>query len=264
MPTRIIRDGILTSEPIATLGWPAECFYRRLMSVVDDYGRYYALPALLRAACYPLHLDKVSDSDIGKWLTACVNAALVRVYLAQDGKRYVEMQKFGQRVQSKSRFPDPTGGCGMSQDSTVNHGESPESTALVGDGVGVALNPTLATQATGKVVIALTLNDGSEHPITEDQAIEFAELYPAVDITAQLRAIRGWCTNNPQKRKTKAGVMRFVNSWLAKEQDNPRTRHANSTSSRKLSAVEQVERAIADRPQQTNCIEGEVIGRLAG
>jgi hypothetical protein len=106
MPSRILREGILTSERIARLGWADEVFYRRLMSVVDDFGRYYAHPALLRAALYPLQLDKVSDSDIGKWLTACVNAALVRVYPASDGKRYLELLDFRQQVRAKdSKYP---------------------------------------------------------------------------------------------------------------------------------------------------------------
>ena len=106
MPSRILRDGILSSERIAKLGWPEEVFYRRLMSVVDDYGRYYATPMLLRAACYPLQLNKVSDPDIEKWITVCVTAALVRVYLASDGKRYLELLDFKQRVRaSVSKFP---------------------------------------------------------------------------------------------------------------------------------------------------------------
>lgn len=106
MPSRIVREGILTSEPVNACSWPAEVLYRRLMSVVDDFGRYYAKPALIRAACYPLLLEKVSDSDIGKWLTECVNAGLVRVYPASDGKRYLEIEKFGQARAKKSRFPE--------------------------------------------------------------------------------------------------------------------------------------------------------------
>lgn len=106
MPNRILREGILTSERVALLAWPEEVFYRRLMSLVDDFGRYYAKESLLRAHLYPLQLDKVSDSDIGKWLTACVNAALVRVYPAKDGKRYLELADFRQQVRAKeSKFP---------------------------------------------------------------------------------------------------------------------------------------------------------------
>ena len=42
MPNRILRDTILRSERVARLSPTAELFYRRLMSVADDYGRYYA------------------------------------------------------------------------------------------------------------------------------------------------------------------------------------------------------------------------------
>lgn len=107
MPNRILRDGILTSEAVASLSWSEEVFYRRLMSVADDHGRFHAAPKLIRAACYPLLIDKVSDADIGKWLTSCVTAALVSVYPAADGKRYLQILKFGQQVRSASKFPEP-------------------------------------------------------------------------------------------------------------------------------------------------------------
>jgi hypothetical protein len=112
MPNRILRQGILTSPRMAKLGWAEEVFYRRLHSVVDDFGRYYADAGLLRAACYPRQLNKVSDSDIGKWLSACSDAALVRVYPAEDGERYLEVLDFGQQVRAKkSMFPDPLSTC---------------------------------------------------------------------------------------------------------------------------------------------------------
>jgi len=134
MPTRMLRDGILSSDRVNLLTAPEEVFYRRLMSVVDDYGRFIAHAKLIRAACFPLKLESVSDSDIGKWLLATEKAGLVRVYPASDGKRYLELLDFGQRIQSKSKYPEPSGD---SPKVTVNHGDPPESTAVVGVGVGV-------------------------------------------------------------------------------------------------------------------------------
>lgn len=112
MPNRILREGILSSERIERLNWAEEVFYRRLMSVVDDYGRYFARPALVLAACYPLLLKKVSDSDIEKWLSACENAALVSVYPASDGKRYLQLLDFKQQVRATaSKYPQPPCTC---------------------------------------------------------------------------------------------------------------------------------------------------------
>lgn len=220
MPTRMIRDGILTSERIASLTWAEECFYRRLMSVVDDYGRYYAHPSLLRAACYPLQINKVSDSDIVKWLACVQKAGLVRVYPASDGKSYLEILYFGQRVQSKSKFPAFNGDSG---NSTVNHGDPRNKTALVGDEVedgdeGSGPGPA----APDPPVIALQTNSGAERGIAASEYAEMRELYPAVDVMGELRKMRGWLTANPARRKTSGGMLKFVHSWLAKEQDKGR------------------------------------------
>lgn len=104
MPTRIIRDGILTSERVNLLSANAELFYRRLMSVADDYGRFSANLMLLRASCYPLKLDSVKEDSIKKHLAECVGAGLIVLYTF-EGKPYLEMQDFGQRINGKSKYP---------------------------------------------------------------------------------------------------------------------------------------------------------------
>lgn len=77
-------------------------------------------------------------------------------------------------------------------------------------------------------VITLTLNDGTEFPITKAQAEEFSRLYPAVEILQSLRAMRGWLNSNPTNRKTKRGILAFVNRWLARDQDDaPKRAEAN-------------------------------------
>lgn len=44
-------------------------------------------------------------------------------------------------------------------------------------------------------------------------------MYPAVDIIQELRKMVGWLDSNPTKRKTKRGISRFINNWLASAQD---------------------------------------------
>lgn len=107
MPNRIIREGILSSEKIALLDWAEEVFYRRLQSIVDDYGRYEANPQLLRSKCYPMQTDDVKQSNITAWLSACVKAGLIVVYEV-GGKAYLEIVNFGQQLRSKSKYPDPS------------------------------------------------------------------------------------------------------------------------------------------------------------
>ena len=68
-------------------------------------------------------------------------------------------------------------------------------------------------------VVELPLNDGSHFDIFQGQVDEWQTLYPAVDVMQQLRNMKGWLLANPKKRKTKAGVLRFVTAWLSREQD---------------------------------------------
>lgn len=68
-------------------------------------------------------------------------------------------------------------------------------------------------------VISLPLNDKSLYPITQKQVDDWSGLYPAVDVVQELRNMAGWLDANPSKRKTKRGILRFVNGWLSREQD---------------------------------------------
>ena len=68
-------------------------------------------------------------------------------------------------------------------------------------------------------IITITLNDKSEYPIYQKMIDDYKELYPAVDIIQELKKMKGWCNSNPTKRKTKRGILRFINSWLARNQE---------------------------------------------
>lgn len=80
-------------------------------------------------------------------------------------------------------------------------------------------------------VAAIILNDGSEWRPPESLYAEYVQLYPNVDVKQQFNAMRAWCMSNPKKRKTRSGVRRFVNSWLAREQDKGYRKPANKPDS---------------------------------
>jgi hypothetical protein len=113
MPNRLIREGIITSRAVNSLSVDAELLYRRLMSVVDDYGRFEADPDILRARCFPLQLDQ--------WPVVRINEALSSVSTTRTGDghgvlvtlyglghhKYLQINNFRQRVRSDSKYPDP-------------------------------------------------------------------------------------------------------------------------------------------------------------
>lgn len=68
----------------------------------------------------------------------------------------------------------------------------------------------------------VTLNDGTTYGVTEKALSELQSLYPAVNAEQELRNIIGWCNANPKNRKTRSGVMRFINSWFSRTQNSAR------------------------------------------
>lgn len=79
---------------------------------------------------------------------------------------------------------------------------------------------------------ALPLIDGTEYAVSMSEIENYKALYPAVDVEQQFRAMYGWLDANPKNRKTRAGIKRFINSWLSKEQNRaPRARDGTASDS---------------------------------
>lgn len=106
MPNRIIREGILTSERVDLLDAPAEVFYRRLMSKVDDHGLYDARPSILRSSLFPLRVDRVREADITRWIAACEKAGVIALY-SHDGKPLLQMLDTRWQARSEPKYPLP-------------------------------------------------------------------------------------------------------------------------------------------------------------
>jgi hypothetical protein len=118
-------------------------------------------------------------------------------------------------------------------------GEREESTGEEAQSGGLFQNEPIPINQT---IIGLPLNDGTEHKVLTSHLVEWKQLYPAVDIECQLRKMRGWLLSNPTRKKTRDGINRFINSWLAKEQDNNHERHPNGSNKHERAASDWAER----------------------
>lgn len=68
-------------------------------------------------------------------------------------------------------------------------------------------------------VYTLPAVGGKKVAISKQQFEKWKELYPAVDVMQELKKMDGWLNANPTRIKTAKGIPRFVNSWLARQQD---------------------------------------------
>jgi hypothetical protein len=111
MPNRIIKESICTSPTLADLTAPSECLFYRLITMADDFGRFDARLSIIKARCFPLRLDRVTDSNIEDWLSELVTVGLLKLYTV-DGIVYGQFVTWDhhQRVRNKlSKIPAPNG-----------------------------------------------------------------------------------------------------------------------------------------------------------
>lgn len=78
-----------------------------------------------------------------------------------------------------------------------------------------------ATTQTTEIAWYLATNSNDSVAITTEQVERWQTLYPNVDVMQSLRSMAGWLEANPTRRKTKRGMLKFVNNWLQREQDKP-------------------------------------------
>lgn len=114
MPTRYLKESITTSDTLAGLSAEGERFFYRLLVKVDDFGVYDARLAVLRAHCFSVMLDLVSEQDIARWLNELEQVGLARVYTV-DGRPYVQiltMTKHNKPRADNSKYPSPPDAAG--------------------------------------------------------------------------------------------------------------------------------------------------------
>lgn len=85
------------------------------------------------------------------------------------------------------------------------------------------------------------------YPITREMLARYRELYPGVDVEAQVRAAVGWSEANEKRRKTHSGYARHLNAWIAKAQNQGDNGNGNTNGNgarpRRESSVERYDRA---------------------
>ena len=72
------------------------------------------------------------------------------------------------------------------------------------------------------VFVTIISNKGEEIPITESMVSLWEKTYPAVDVRSELLRMKSWAIANPKNRKTRSGMQRFCDNWLARTQNEAR------------------------------------------
>lgn len=76
-----------------------------------------------------------------------------------------------------------------------------------------------ATPDSSEILITLPLREGGEFEVRQSLVAEVEPLCPAVDVPATLKEMKLWLVGNPDRRKTRKGIRRFITNWLKSEQE---------------------------------------------
>ncbi len=109
MPQRLLRPGIRQSKRWNRLPYFEQVFYIRLLTLVDDYGRYEADPELLRSEAFPFgdpEGNVIQMTAIDSALLSFDSKNMLDLY-EKDGTKYLQMTRWRERARTESKFPDP-------------------------------------------------------------------------------------------------------------------------------------------------------------
>ena len=232
MPSRILKDSILTDKAFNSLTLAEESIYHRLLVSADDYGIFYADPILLLRLLYPRKTD-IPEETIRESLDHLEEAGFIRRYTA-DGEDYLKIlpwEKHQRLRNGRHKFPCPEG---FEEEEPPETAAEAEKETESEEGKKKEAKPQKEKASKEKtadpdskiadeIVIDLLLHDNTKYNVTQEEITEFSSLYPAVDVLQEYRGMKAWCMSNPHKRKTRNGIKKFINNWLANAQKQARS-----------------------------------------
>ena len=110
MPDRIIKESVRRSKTLDGLTWFEVVCFLYLTTTVDDYGRFYRDPQLLKSELFPRKKD-LDPEEIDKAMNTLEERGLIKTY-EWDDERYLQVVTWNlhQRTRAKkSKFPDARG-----------------------------------------------------------------------------------------------------------------------------------------------------------
>lgn len=226
MPQRFLRPGITTSLRFNSVPWMAQSLYMRLVTLVDDFGRYDAEPRLICSHAFPLgdpEGQAIPVTMIERLCRSLSEHDLVIFYI-KDGKKYLQIARWNEKPRAdQSKFPPFDGTC------TQMFTESRE----------ILLPSSSSSPSSSDIAIASTQLRWSKakgwEGVTDDMITEMKAAYPACDIRRQFLDMEQWLKANPAKAH-KSNWRRFADNWLRRQQQSGGDLR-NSSRSRNSAAI---------------------------
>ncbi len=252
--SRNIKPGFYKNEDLAECSLWTRLMFPGLWMLADREGRLEDRPKRIKGELFPY-----DNMDIEQCLQELEHWGFIERYVADGKKVIVILNFLEHQTphgkEQDSDLPDKDGfytshergknglctgkirlfkkGETVAQDkngaSTVQESDKnaliPDSLNLIPESNSPTENscpelPLKTDKDDSPIIFNLPLNQKhTYHAITQHDIDYYTELYPAVDVSQEIRKMIGWLDSNQKRRKTKTGVKAFITNWLAKEQD---------------------------------------------
>lgn len=239
---RNIKPGFFANDELAELSFEARLLFIGLWTIADREGRLDDRTKKIKGQVFPY-----DNCDVEKLLEDLCNANFITRY-SVDGRKFIHINNFHKHQnphpnEKASEIPPPSDAeiadvtsTHVKDESTSNQGM--KSSITTNKVIGLIPDSLLLIPESGNLIPDTTENvvcSEAEQPTLDDAVVmefetrgkpagpflfreshlrELEECYPHMDVLAELRKAKAWGIANPQKRKTKGGMLSFLTNWL--------------------------------------------------
>jgi len=241
MPNRILRAPIRQSLRWNKLSYFDQTFYVRLITLVDDYGRYEAHPQLLANEAFPYGDPEglpITCDAIAQSLQIICCAGMALVYEV-EGKKYLQLTRWKEHARTDSKYPE----CpkeALHSKCTANAQQMITSPPTLSPSLSPTLSPSRASEQNEKAETLAVLNKvwgvlsasykrPTETRRTYAEESELAEVCRRPDVERELQILMGYKKRLPsgERRFFPQSAGRLLEKWQA-TLDRARTYQPNS------------------------------------
>ena len=223
MPQRFLKPGITTSPKWNSVGWMAQSFYIRILTLVDDFGRFDGHPQILRSYALPLGDPDGQDIPVQTIVSICeqLHAKGLVLFYRINGKEYLQVLNWKENARAaSSKFPQFDSHCEQmfAGENKCYPPSSSSSLPVPRSSPSPSPSPSpdsSVASATERAAAAAGLGQGEFFESPENHQAASAEESAAIKTTEPTRRDRGARAQAPPPTQVD------FDAWIAELKQNP-------------------------------------------
>lgn len=220
---RSLKIGFFNNEQLCEFSPWHRLLFAGLWVLADREGRLEDRPKRIKAELFPY-----DDLDVDTLLTELAEKGfVVRYGASESGARYLAIPHFIKHQRPNVREAVSVIPAPCCTESTTLHvqgqGEWDLGNGILGMGNRKGGSTTTSVEPASPAALTFpTQGPVAIWCLTEAQIAKWRGLFPALDVLGECRKAWAWCDANPTRRKTAAGMSRFLVRWLSRAVDDGR------------------------------------------